>query len=250
MRPTLLIGMVFAIAATQVGSIAAASNENSLGYNYPTLGSVEVSDAPTTDAEATSATSQKSIATRDAEAVFKYNPAPPSAAFDLRKASWSQLRIMDVDNDGQALRNGLWLSSDQVDHYYGAADDTESQRLEWRGIFRNVRNKYGQYVVPPSMAVLLAIAGGGIGNAQYGGTDNYSQTTIYQKTAQDAAVGAAIGLVVGEALVLLRNYYAERQSIRDFRQAADIFNQQLLQDLRLRVLPSQGGGNVGIDKTF
>ena len=250
MRLKFWIAILVIFRAAPAALLADAPTKSTLGSAVQTLGPVEVGDA----SKAVVPVAGKAVGRVVPVVVVTYEPAPRSATFELRRSSWDQLRIADVDLDGRALRNGLWLSESQVSAYYRAAGNTESQRLEWRAGFRNVRTRYRQFIVPPGMAVLFAAAGAAVGNAQYGttvdGKYNYSQTLIYQRTAEDAAIGAALGLVVGEALTLVRDHYAKRQSIRDFRLAADTFNQQLLQDLHLRVMPSRGGGAVGINEAF
>jgi len=216
---------------------------------YPTLGPVQVADAP----------AQPSAVTHAAAAVagpdLGYRTVPPTVALALRQACWSRLRILDVNQQGWVKRNGEWLDNKQAGHYYRNASALDALRELRHGRSHRIQASVWRWAAFPVGAVFFAYIGGAAANIQYGqvksdGSYYYSQETIGQKIGQDALVGACIGAALGAALGIPISLSKGHQAERDDRSAAESFNRKLLDDLRLRAQPEPGGAKLGVDKSF
>ena len=258
LRPALSLAETSAAATGLVAANDGVHTSNSAqsldAKLYPTLGSVEIGDASKEERGIEPRASSSPLAAL-LIADLSYHPASSTASLELRQASWRVLRIMDVNEDGGVLRNGLWLSDKEAGRYYRNAGAIDSLQLNRRGFAHHIQASIWTWVPVPVGTVLLAFIGGAIANGQYGtpnpdGTYNYSQNTIAQKEGQDALVGAAIGLALGAALGAPMAISYHHRTEEDFHEAADRFNLKLLRDLKLRAVPAQGGGKIGIDKAF
>jgi hypothetical protein len=218
---------------------------------YPTLGPVQVADAPAQPQPVTQTAAPALKAGPD----LGYHPVPPAAALALRQACWSRLRILDVTEEGWVRRGADLLDNKQAGHYYRNAAALDALKQLRRGRSHRIQASIWTWVPAPLGAALFAYIGGAVANFQYGmpnsdGTYNYSQNTIGQKIGQDALVGAGIGLVLGAALGIPMAHSKGHQAEQDDRDAAESYNRKLLGDLRLRAQPEPGGAKLGVDRSF
>jgi len=173
-------------------------------------------------------------------------PAAPQATdpLALRQQQWQHRRVLDLDEDGYAVRNGRRLDRSEQVRLYRRTDAGEALDL--------MRQSRGKSVVGGFWLVgvtgALALAGSQVGQeedarhaAAVGSNGNDS---TYQ--AWGTAGGILAGLMIGGTI---RHFYAVASD--DLRaQAAESYNRKLLDDLQLGAAPIPGGMQLGLSGRF
>jgi hypothetical protein len=170
-------------------------------------------------------------------------PAPALPAGDPADAvaaiRWRQQRILDVDDDGYAQRASGRLSLRQQANVYGDHGAQEAQDLLHQSQAKRGLGVLALFYSP----ALGALAGYELAQIQPGQGQvirGHSSADVF------TAAGAALGL--GSGIAVLWDHRAAARELR--AQAAESYNRQLLQDLRLWVSPQRGGAQVQMNANF
>jgi hypothetical protein len=167
--------------------------------------------------------------------------APP--ALERRQQQWQAQRILDVDDDGYAQRDGGALSLHQQANVYRHHDAKPAQEL-----LHQSQVARGQGVLALLCSPALGAAAGYEMAQSLPEHGDASIHRLYGNRPSDvyASAGAALGLVAGIGVLL--NQRLEARELR--AQAAESYNRQLLQDLNVWVQPAQGGAVMRLQKKF
>jgi hypothetical protein len=169
---------------------------------------------------------------------------PDLAPLAQRQADWRRLRILDLNDDGEAFRNGRWLDRDEQIRLYRRheADDALALMRQSRGhAFAG-----GFFLV--AAPVGLAALGGYVGQqldqqraSNLGATGSGSYYTTW-----GAGGGILLGLILGGTI-----HHYQSAAAADLRaQAAESYNRKILDDLQLGVAPVPGGATLGVSGKF
>jgi hypothetical protein len=172
--------------------------------------------------------------------------ADQAASTDLaqRQASWQRLRILDLNDDGEAFRNGRWLGRDEQVRLYRKheADDALSLMRQSRG--HAFAGGFFMLAAPAGLALLGGYIGQGVDQQQAGNAGATGSGSYY--TTWCAGGGALLGLIIGGTI-----YHCQSAAAADLRaQAAESYNRKLLDDLQLGMAPVPGGATLGLSGKF
>jgi hypothetical protein len=167
---------------------------------------------------------------------------PGQAPLAQRQAAWRRLRILDLNDDGEAYRNGRWLGRDEQIRLYRKHDADDSLALLRRSKGHAFLGWCGMLLTPGA----LALAGAGIGEREDLLMGRANTVGMDPGTTVGAASGALLGLVLGGAIQHFQS--AEADDLR--AQAAESYNRKLLDDLQLGVAPVPGGARLGVTGKF
>ena len=175
-------------------------------------------------------------------------PAAPAAALPagdpaaaVAASRWQQQRILDMDDDGYAQRAGGRLSLRQQAAVYRNHGAEEAQDLLHQSQAKRGLGVLALFYSP----ALGALAGYELAQTQPG----QGQDQVIRGHSSDdvfSAAGAALGLGLGIAVLL--DHHGAARELR--AQAAESYNRQLLQDLRLWVAPQRGGAQLQMNANF
>ena len=187
---------------------------------------------------------------------LSYRQVSPSASLDERLAGWRLMRVEALDSDGWAKVGGTWIRAKSEGHYYANANAVEAEALFVRA--QQVRSQGIRWVSlsPVYGAAAGGLAGGVVGLLQPAQAHLVNGELVDQGTdrTDHTFVGFALGSVGGALAGLGLGLWVESDEARqahDLRvQAAESFNQKLWQDLRLDLVPLQGGGELDLHSKF
>jgi len=169
---------------------------------------------------------------------------PGQAPLAQRQADWRRLRILDLNDGGEALRNGRWLGRDEQIRLYRKHEADDALALMRQSRAHGFAGGFFMVAAPAGLALL----GGYIGQqvdqeraANMGATGSGSYYTTW-----GAGGGALLGLILGGTI----HHYQSAASDDLRAQAAESYNRKLLDDLQLGVAPVTGGATLGVSGHF
>jgi|GEM_PF-2686264 hypothetical protein len=172
------------------------------------------------------------------------SPGEPGQAQDLaqRRAAWQRLRILDMNDDGEALRNGQWIGRDAQMRLYGRHEADDSMAMLRKARAHAFFGGCGLWLLPAALAAAGADLGqqSDIEHGVNGSTSTNPGTTI------GTAGGAVLGLLIGIPWYLFQGHEAA-----DLRAgAAERYNRKILEELELGAAPMPGGATLAVRAKF
>ena len=162
----------------------------------------------------------------------------------LRQARWQRLRILDLNDNGEAFRNGRWMDRNEQIQVYRKHEADDALALMRQSRAHGFAAGFFMVAAPAGLALL----GGYIGQAvdQQKASDMGATGSGSLYTTWGAGGGALLGLIIGGVI----HHYQSAASDNLRAQAAESYNRKILDDLQLGAAPLPGGAALGVEGRF
>ncbi|HXC63377.1 MAG TPA: hypothetical protein VNZ67_03415, partial [bacterium] len=153
--------------------------------------------------------------------------SPASTDLPQRQASWQRLRIVDMNGDGEVLRNGFWLDRNDQVGLYRKHDADDALALMRQSRAHGFAAGFFLVAAPAGLALLGAYLGQQVDQERATNLGATGSGSLY--TTWGAGGGALLGLILGGTI----HHYQSAASDELRAQAAESYNRKILDDLQL-----------------